>query len=164
MSYIIVYFATEELDLPFLDDRITSIKTGILGKRYIGSETNPERPNYGGKKQIDEGWSNRVLSVLDKVDTSYVFFMQEDAWVKRQVNKKMFHSAFNIAKANNFDCIRITRILPWFPRDEYEITNFYCDNQRLLKLNNKNAFLMSHQNSIWNTEFLKSKMVPADGR
>lgn len=158
-----VYFATEELDLPFLDDRITSIKTGILGKRYIGSETNPERPNYGGKKQIDEGWSNRVLSVLDKVDTSYVFFMQEDAWVKRQVNKKMFHSAFNIAKANNFDCIRITRILPWFPRDEYEITNFYCDNQRLLKLNNKNAFLMSHQNSIWNTEFLKSIMVPNEG-
>ena len=85
-----VYFCNEEIDLPFSDIRFTQIKTG-KSKKYMGTEQRDWLPTFGGPKQVDEGWSDRLIHILKSVDTKYVFYMQEDQWPFANVDVELFN-------------------------------------------------------------------------
>ena len=75
-----IYFCSEERDFPYQDDRIKQLKTG-KSKQYWGVEEREWIQDWYGKpKQIDEGWSDRLIYMLENVDTDYIFYMQEDQW------------------------------------------------------------------------------------
>ena len=64
----------EERDFPYQDDRIKQLKTG-KSKQYWGIEEREWIKDwYGKSKQIDEGWSDRLIYMLENVDTDYIFY------------------------------------------------------------------------------------------
>ena len=81
-----IYLCNEDADLPFNDDRIKQIKTGT-SKKYLGTEEREWLPTFGGPKQVDEGWSDRLIHILESVDTDYVLYFQEDQWPKYKIEK-----------------------------------------------------------------------------
>ena len=80
-----IHFCNEEIDLPFNDERITQIKTG-KSKKYMGVEWREWLPTFGGPKQVDEGWSDRLIASLNSTQTKYVLYMQEDQWPFKQID------------------------------------------------------------------------------
>ena len=69
-----IYFCNEEIELPFNDERVIQTLTG-KSKKYMGIEERDWLPPYGGPKQVDEGWSDRLIANLNSVDTKYVLYM-----------------------------------------------------------------------------------------
>ena len=89
-----VYFCNEQIDLPFNDPRINQIKTG-LSEKYI-DDVNPEWEGTNGENlQVDTGWSNRFIHILKNINTEYIFYMQEDHWPKKQVDREIFNELFD---------------------------------------------------------------------
>jgi hypothetical protein len=157
-----IYFCNEEIELPFHDHRILQIKTG-KSKKYMGTEERDWLPTYGGPKQIDEGWSDRLITSLNSVQTKYVLYMQEDQWPFKQIDANLFNKLLNFTRFNDVNGLRLHRLTSSYVLDEYEQTNHFIQNKRVLKVKREGGFLLCHQPTIWNREFLLNVSIPGEG-
>jgi hypothetical protein len=157
-----IYFCNEEIELPFNDERIIQIKTG-KSKKYMGIEERDWLPTYGGPKQIDEGWSDRLITSLNSVQTKYVLYMQEDQWPFKQIDANLFNKLLNFVRFNDVNGLRLHRLTSPYVLDEYEETNHYIQNKKVLKVKRDGGFLLCHQPTIWNREFLLDVSIPGEG-
>ena len=157
-----VYFCNEEIDLPFSDIRFTQIKTG-KSKKYMGTEQRDWLPTFGGPKQVDEGWSDRLIHILKSVDTKYVFYMQEDQWPFADVDVELFNELLRLTEHNKIDALRMHRLLSLHSVDDWESTNIIHRDKHLLRIKSDAGFIMSHQPTIWNREFLLNTCIPGEG-
>ncbi len=41
--------------------------------------------------EIDEGWSDRLITSLKSIQTKYVLYMQEDQWPFKQIDANLFN-------------------------------------------------------------------------
>ncbi len=129
-----VYFCTEEKDLPFNDFRINNIKS---------------------PKSIDSTqFSNRLLDILNKVQTKYVLYMQEDMWLMLHADYETFKKALYKLRVNDWNCLRIHEKL--WGTYEFLKTNQFIKGNRILKAKNNSEWLLTHNACIWNREFLIS--------
>ena len=158
-----VYFCNEQIDLPFSDPRINQIKTG-LSKKYVESNEDPEWKGTNGENlQVDTGWSNRLIHVLENINTEYIFYMQEDHWPKKQVDKEIFNELFDLTKHNKLDSLRLSRLLEYYPSQGYEQSDITFKNDKFLKITKDAEYVMSHQPSFWNRKFLLDSQIPNEG-
>ena len=147
-----IYFCNEEIDFPYNDSRIKQIKTG-KSKQYWGVEEREWLPTYGLKKQIDEGWSDRLIKILESVDTDYVLYFQEDQWPKFKIDKDLFFDLASFCYSYDVGALKLHRINR-FDTDEREKTDIFIKNKRLIKWNSDNEWLVSHQPTIWKRKLL----------
>ncbi len=132
-----IYFCNEEKALPFNDSRVTQIKSK--------GEDGPE------------GFSTRFNDILGKVKTKYVLYIQEDMWPILDVNKDVMMSALHTIKHFDFNAIKMHQKI-WF---NYSLakTNMFVGEHRVTKYDDYSEYLMTHNATIWNREFLLSNMV-----
>lgn len=133
-----VYFCTEQKKLPYHNSKIKSIQS-------------PASINA-------DGFSTRAIDILNKIKTKYVLYMQDDMWLDTKVNKQTMLEAFYNIKHFDWNCLKIHGRF-WF---NYSLskTNIFADGIRILKQNSESEYLLSHNASIWNREFLLSVMEP----
>jgi hypothetical protein len=131
-----VYFCTEEKDIPFNDLRINNIKST--------------------KSSDSSGFSNRLLDILNKIDTKYVFYMQEDMWPMVPIDFELFKKCLYKVRVNDWNCLRITEKL--WGSYEFLKTSHFVKEKRILKAKNNSEWLLTHNPCIWNREFLISCM------
>ena len=164
-----VYFVNETDDVHFTDSRIKQIKTFKTKKEYVKEERefdtqgNPF-PQYGMMKQFDYGWTDRLLYALDQIDEEYLLWVQEDMWLKTDVNANLFENAYRFVERNDFNVLRIHRINSMAsPYSEfYNKTDLFINDYSIIKINNNAGYLMSHQPSIWKKSFLKEVQIPGE--
>ena len=157
-----IHFCNEEIDLPFNDPRITQIKTG-KSKKYMGVEWREWLPTFGGPKQVDEGWSDRLIASLNSTQTKYVLYMQEDQWPFKQIDGKLFNRLLNFVFVHDVNGLRLHRLLSSYDLNEFEETEYYIENKKVLKVKRNAGFLLCHQPTIWNKDFLLDVSIHGEG-
>jgi FkbM family methyltransferase len=135
-----VYFCNEEKDLPFNDSRINQIKSP--------------------KSENADGFSTRLIDILSKVKTKYVLYLQEDMWLMNKLDPRTLKESLYKMRYNDWNGLRIHEKI-WL---SYELmkTNQFVNGRRILKSKSTSEWLLSHNASIWNREFLLSQMEPEE--
>lgn len=132
-----IYFCSEEKDLPFNDKRILNIKSP--------------------KSENASGFSNRLLDILNKIDTKYVLYMQEDMWPIVPVDFSLFKKCLHKIRTNDWNCLRIHEKLNF--AYEFLKTSHFVNGKRLLKAKSNSEWLLTHNACIWNKNFLQSCLI-----
>lgn len=132
-----VYFCNEEENLTFNDDRIKQLHTT--------------------KSNDSSGFSNRLIEILKAIKTKYILYIQDDMWLNKPIDKKTFMDSLYLMKHFNWNCLKIHE--KTFFNYDLEKTNFFINNTRVLKQTKESEYLLSHNASFWNRQFLLDNMV-----
>ena len=158
-----IYFCNEEVDFPYDDDRIIQLKTG-KSKQYWGVEEREWIKDWYGKpKQIDEGWSDRLIYMLENVDTDYIFYMQEDQWPKFKIDKELFSDLASFCHSYDVGALKMHRVIRLDNVVAKQETDIYVRGKRLIQWGPQNDWLVSHQPTLWKRELLLDLQIKGEG-
>ena len=120
---------------------------------YFATET--ETASIHNFKNIKSGsgeWADRLAILLrEKITEKYVLYFQEDMWLNKPINAEFFNQLFKLAQQNNWQQIKL------HSSDIYKTnaTGVVIEGFEVGVLNNEASdYLMSHQITLWNKEFL----------
>lgn len=126
-----IYFCNEEIEVKLPNKRYKQIKTGVLDH------------------------SDMMRSILSQLkEHKYIFYMLEDYWPIKEMNKELFTSLFKLFKDNNWDSLKVTAHLP--AHYKVENTNFYLKNKKILKYSKESDWVFSQQASFWKREIFEN--------
>lgn len=131
-----IFFCNEQEKLNFNDSRIKQINSKISND--------------------SSGFSNRLIEILNKIKTKYILYIQDDMWLYRKIEKKVFEDSLYLMKHFDWNCLKIHE--KTFFNYDLEKTNFFINDIRVLKQKNTSEYLLSHNASFWNKDFLLNNM------
>jgi len=112
-----------------------------------------------GFKNIRSGsgqWSDRLAHLLrNEIKEKYVIYFQEDMWLNKPVDSTFFKELFTLIETNNWKQVKLTS------SDVYHATATGLEVQgfTIAQLDNeKSGYLMSHQVTIWDREYLLAQL------
>lgn len=128
------YFATEEIDVNI--PGFTTIKSG-KGE-----------------------WSDRLSKLLrDEIEEDYVLYFQEDMWLSKKINPDFFIELFDHAIRHDWRMVKLHSSEIYATKS----LGIYIQGFEVTELNNDaSRFLMSHQVTLWNKEFLLEQLHPGE--
>jgi hypothetical protein len=132
LESIHLYFLTEEIDHP--SERFTNLKTGKAE------------------------WSVRLRVGLQQLSEPLVIYMQEDMWLIRPVDKNVLGEVVNFASAENLRLLKLNSSNVYRTRPTGKVISGLAVSQ----LGNDAKYLMSHQPSVWNREFLLTQLTRSE--
>lgn len=100
-------------------------------------------------------WSDRLRILLEKIPEDYVIYFQEDMWLDKGVDADFFRQLFDLTIQNGWKQIKLhsSGVYKTTPTDMF-IRGF-----NVAKLDNHlSGFLMSHQITIWDKQFLIAQL------
>ena len=100
-------------------------------------------------------WADRLVILLKAIPQQYVLYFQEDMWLNKPVNAAFFNQLFQQAAANNWQQVKL------HSSDVYRTipTGQFIEGFALTKLDNEASdFLMSHQVTLWDKNFLIAQL------
>lgn len=107
---------------------------------------------HSGKGQ----WTDRLAFLLrEKVKEKYVLYFQEDMWLTKKVNPAFFTELFEWTKKNNWQQVKLhsSEVYKTTPSD------IFIQGFNVAQINNETSdFLMSHQVTLWDKEFLLKQL------
>lgn len=118
-------FCNEEADIPYT---IGQIKTG------------------------KSEWSDRLLHILDVVKTKYIFYIQEDMWIKEGIGD--LDNYIKLMEENNLKCIHIAPDCQYYSYSKK--TNTFAI------FSNNSDYTLNHQPAIWDREFFISNLLSGE--
>lgn len=136
-------------------------------KKYWGSEINCNKyfasedlsvtfPNFTNINSGKGEWSDRLRFLLEyKIKEPYVIYMQEDMWLTKTVNTNLMNELIELMAAKNWMQLKL------HSSDAYKTKSIdlYIEGFNVAEIDNElSGFLMSHQISIWNRNFLISQL------
>jgi hypothetical protein len=125
------YFATEEVD------------ASLQGFKNIKS----------GKGE----WTDRLRNLLDQIDEEYVLYFQEDMWLNKPVSKTFFEQLTELTIRNNWKQVKLNSSDVF----KTERTSQFIEGFNVARINNQQSkYLMSHQVTLWNKQFLNAQLKP----
>ncbi|MGN6292332.1 MAG: hypothetical protein ACTHMV_06250 [Chitinophagaceae bacterium] len=121
--------------------------------------TEEKRVSVDGFENIQAGkreWADRLLFLLrEKIKEKYVIYFQEDMWLTRKTDAGFFNRLFELTEKNNWLQVKLhsAGIYKTHP------TDIYIDGFNVARIDNEQSdFLMSHQVTLWNKEFLQQQL------
>ncbi len=121
--------------------------------------TEQKKALINGFENIRSGkgeWANRLAFLLkEKIQEDYVIYFQEDMWLYQQINAGFFNQLFEMATRNNWQQVKL------HSSDVYKTiaTDSFIEGFNIAILNNHHSdFLMSHQVTLWNKNFLLQQL------
>ncbi|OKS89332.1 hypothetical protein [Mucilaginibacter polytrichastri] len=115
--------------------------------------------NINGFRNIRSGsgqWSDRLAHLLrNEVKEKYVIYFQEDMWLDKPVDATFFKELFKLIESNNWKQVKLTS------SDVYQTnpTGYQVEGFTVAQLDNeKSGYLMSHQVTIWDKEYLLNQL------
>lgn len=105
-------------------------------------------------------WTNRLAYLLsEKITEDYVLYLQEDVWLKADVNSNFFKELFRIVDYQGWLQVKLhsSEVYNTIP------TGITIEGFTVAKLNNVTSdYLMSHQVTLWRREYLLAQMVKGE--
>lgn len=119
------YFATEEKDI------------SIAGYTHLKS-------GFGQ-------WTNRLKKVLNQIEEDYIIFIQEDMWFSKDVSANVLDKIVEHVEENDLKLVKLHSSQVY----KTTSTTINFSGYTLTEVDKETSkFLMSHQVSIWNKDFL----------
>lgn len=101
-------------------------------------------------------WADRLRFLLqEKIKEKYVIYFQEDMWLTGKTDAGFFNRLFQLAEENNWQQVKL------HSADIYKThpTDIYINGFNVARVDNEQSdFLMSHQVTLWNREFLVKQL------
>jgi len=101
-------------------------------------------------------WTDRLAFILkEKIAEKYVLYIQEDMWFNKKINTIFFNQLFELTDKNDWQQVKL------HSSDIYitDTTNDFIDGFNIAKIDNAQSdFLMSHQITLWNKDFLLKQL------
>jgi len=117
--------------------------------------TEDKQVDIDGFLNIQSGkgeWADRLRFLLqEKIREKYVIYFQEDMWLNAKTDARFFNRLFELAEKNNWQQVKLhsAEIYKTTP------TDIFIDGFNVGLVDNAQSdFLMSHQVTLWNREFL----------
>ncbi|MES2387059.1 MAG: hypothetical protein V4543_03575 [Bacteroidota bacterium] len=128
---------------------------------YFATENNPVR--VPGFKTICSGkgeWADRLHHLLSHhIQEKYVLYFQEDMWLNKNVSRSFFEELFAAAEENNWMQVKLHSSEVYKTRP----TDVFIEGINIAEVDNlASGFLMSHQVTLWNREFLLAQLKPGE--
>jgi len=121
--------------------------------------TEEKETTLNGFENIKSGrgeWSDRLAIILnEKIAEKYVLYIQEDMWINKKISASFFNQLFELADKNDWQQIKL------HSSDVYKThkTNTFIDGFNIAKIDKEHSdFLMSHQITLWNKDFLLKQL------
>ncbi len=122
---------------------------------FATEEISVEIKNFLNIKSGKGQWSNRLLNILNQIEEEYVVYFQEDMWLNKPVDKEFFIRLFNLTVNNNWKQVKLNSSNVF----KTQSGNLFIEGFNISKIINKESnFLMSHQVTLWNKNFLKQQL------
>jgi hypothetical protein len=147
-----VYWASEEIS--------------IHDYNFTCSEL-PYKPNNQIKqiltgKTDKNGFSTRMINALNQINTKWVIYMQEDMWLLSKIPTQTISKLLLFADIKKIDSIKIHTKLRYYDQYRLENTDHIIDEIKLQKYLNGENFLLSHNATIWNREYLINHLLEGE--
>lgn len=101
-------------------------------------------------------WTDRLSYLLtEKITEKYILYTQEDMWFNKKVNADFFNQLFVLAAQNDWKQVKLhsAEVYKTMP------TQTVIEGFRVGMLDNRQSdYLMSHQITLWNKEFLLNQL------
>ncbi len=108
--------------------------------------------NFKNIKSGSGEWADRLRTLLtEQINEKYVLYLQEDMWLHKKVSADFFNQLFDLAIKNNWNQVKL------HSSGVYKTlaTKLNIDEYNISKIDNHESdFLMSHQPTLWNKDFL----------
>lgn len=121
--------------------------------------TEEKQVSIDGFENIQSGkgaWADRLAILLkEKITEKYILYMQEDMWLNKKINASFFNQLFESTEKNNWQQVKL------HSSEVYKTveTSSFIEGFNVAKLDNaKSGFLMSHQITLWNKDFLLQQL------
>jgi hypothetical protein len=130
---------------------------GIECNYYFATEEKTATINGFENVRSGKGeWADRLAFLLkEKISEKYVLYFQEDMWLNKEVNARFFNQLFELTLKNNWQQVKL------HSSEVYNTiaTDYFIEGFQLSKIDNKTSdFLMSHQVTLWNKDFLLKQL------
>lgn len=101
-------------------------------------------------------WADRLRFLLqDKIREKYVIYFQEDMWLTEKTDAGFFNELFYLAEKCNWKQVKLHSA----PIYKTKPTGIFINGFEIAELDNQRSeYLMSHQVTLWNREFLISQL------
>lgn len=130
---------------------------GIRCNYYFVTEE--KNVSVTGFENIHSGtgeWADRLAFILkEKISEKYILYFQEDMWLSKKVNGHFFNTLFDTAEKNNWLQVKLhsSEVYKTFPTEQF------IEGFNVAEIDNtRSDFLMSHQVTLWNKEFLLQQL------
>lgn len=133
--------------------------TRISGYYFLTEEKTYDQPPFKNIKTGKGEWSDRLKRGLEQIPEPYVLYLQEDMWLTADVPAGTLNKIvdFTLAKKPLLFKLNSSEVFKTKPTD----TLF--NGLRLSVLDNKQSeYLMSHQASVWDKDFLMQQLAPGE--
>jgi hypothetical protein len=127
---------------------------------YFATEEKATRINGFNNILSGKGeWSDRLIKLLNMLPEDYVLYFQEDMWLTKPVNPDFLREVFESAIKNKWKQVKLHSSEVYKTDDTgYNIRGF-----QVAKLQNQQSdFLMSHQVTLWDKNFLLHQLVKGE--
>lgn len=120
--------------------------------------TEEKNISINGFKNIHSGkgeWSDRLAFLLkEKINEKYVLYFQEDMWLSKKVNRVFFNNLFKLTEKKNWQLVKL------HSSEIYKTisTDCFIEGFNISKFDNRSGYLMSHQVTLWNKDFLLNQL------
>lgn len=123
---------------------------------FATEELSVNPPNF---KNIQSGkgeWADRLRHLLKNVITEkYIIYFQEDMWLNKPVNAKFLNEVLALAQENEWNQVKLGSSDVYKTRPTY----YNAEGFNVAVLDNEASdYLMSHQVTVWNKEFLINQL------
>jgi len=124
---------------------------------YFATETSDFY--FGNFQNIQSGkgeWADRLAFVLrEKIREKYILYFQEDMWLTRPTQASFFNQLFELAEKNDWQQVKLHSSNTYIT----EPGNLFINGFQIATLDNaRSGFLMSHQVTLWNKDFLLAQL------
>jgi hypothetical protein len=136
-----VYFSSEDVS-------VDSVKFDCKGMEYhIDERINPILTGAGE-------FSDRFIKSLENIDTKWVIYIQEDMWLRGHLSPDLVDLLIDEAEKDGADAVKIHAALYYYDGYRLEKTGKYIQDKQILKYSQGENFLLTHNATIWNREYL----------
>ena len=110
-----------------------------------------------GFQNIQSGkgqWTDRLVVLLNKIPEDYVLYFQEDMWLTKEVNPAFFKQLFELAITRKWKQVKLhsSEVYKTVP------TDIFIEGFNVAKVDLTSDYLMSHQVTLWNKQFLLEQL------
>ena len=116
--------------------------------------------NYENVKFVHTGnvnWSNGLIEFLSDCEYDYIIYQHEDYFLTEKTNDEKLNHLIKIIIDNNYKLLKCCGHWSGFMTENAPM-KLVNEKENIWLYNNKSPYLISHQTSIWEKDFLLSTL------
>lgn len=139
-----VYFANEEKP-------ISEMSWDIKGHEL---RPNPKIKQILTGKTDKNGFSDRFIKAVSEIDSKWILYIQEDMWLRRNIDSSILKDLIKYADEKNADSIKLHFKIYYYDSYILEPTEDFIGRLRVLKHSQGENLLLSHNATIWRKDYI----------